>query len=88
MKPPFAAVLTAMCLVSPNVDARGGGGGQSGGHSGGGHATSAGHHTGSSRSASTAAKHRSGTALGVQRDKRGKIARSEHAKDEFKKSHP
>ena len=47
----------------------------------------AGSHTGSSYRGGTYSFHR-GTSLGVERDAKGKIARSAKAKDSFKRSHP
>src|SRR5690242_17130179 len=70
-----------------------------GGHrGGGGHGTSISHsshtatHSARSRSADvshfSSSKHTAHYARGVARDKNGRIARSEHAKSEFKKTHP
>src|SRR5438874_8779033 len=42
----------------------------------------------SSSLASTGSTHASGAAVGVTRDAHGHIARSEHAKESFRKTHP
>lgn len=82
----FAIVLSAMLALSPLAVAKG-----HGGHSG----TSSASHTSHAKStaAPKAAKapkaaHSSKHAQGAKRDSHGKIARSEHAKDDFKKKHP
>lgn len=93
------AALVAGCLVTaPVANAKGGGHGS--GHSGGSHAphSSASHasgHTAHSSSrdhasspAASNGRHNKNYAQGVARDSNGKIARSEKAKNEFKKSHP
>ena len=47
-----------------------------------------GHSTGRSSNATSSSHHSSRAAPGVARDSHGRIARSRHAKTEFKKSHP
>jgi hypothetical protein len=63
-------------------------GGHTGSHTGG-RATDfgAGSHSGSSYQGGSYSFHR-GTSLGVERDAKGRIARSAKAKDSFKRSHP
>jgi hypothetical protein len=59
--------------------------------SGGGHRNSrSGNHNGGSHSSTPSITHSSNhpKAIGVSRDAYGRIARSAHAKNEFKKSHP
>jgi 5-methylcytosine-specific restriction endonuclease McrA len=80
------AAIAALALAVPTF----GKGSSSGGHS---HSSSSGSHhssgsTSHSRSGSSSTHHSKNYAEGVPRDSHGRIKRSEHAKDEFKKSHP
>lgn len=80
------ALLCAVLLaVSAPAFARGGSSGYSSGH------YSSSSHSSTYKAKTTKGKsgeHHSNKAEGVARDKNGHIARSEHAKNEFKKSHP
>jgi len=84
----FIVIVCMMLFFSPTLAlARGGG---SGGHSSGSHSSS--HSSSKSSSSKSSKKISSGTkrggskkAVGVKRDKRGKIARSEKAKNDFMK---
>src|SRR5215467_14287247 len=78
----------ALALAAPAF-----GKGSSGGHSSNSNSHSSTHsgsssHSGSKSSHASSGEHRSTYAQGVERDKNGKIKRSEHAKNEFKHSHP
>jgi hypothetical protein len=95
--------LLALTFVGASFG-KGSSGGRSGSHSGSHpstHSSSSSHsHTKSgaagshhssgstSHSGSSTEHHNKNYAEGVPRDKNGRIERSEHAKDEFKKSHP
>ena len=82
------ALLCAVLLaISASAFARGG----SSGYSSGSHYSSSSSHSSTHKTKSTKGKsgeHHSNKAEGVSRDKNGHIARSEHVKNEFKKSHP
>jgi len=84
----IAVLCCVLLAVSIPVFARGGGGYSfdraSSHYSSKSHSTTSKH---SSRG-SHLGQHHSNYANGVARDKNGHIARSEHAKNEFKKSHP
>lgn len=96
----FTLVLAASLALSPLAIASGRGGSHSSGshssdsHSGGSHSkTSHSSHTKPStpksrHSSLQATHHNSNYAQGLQRNSHGKIARSQHAKNDFKKSHP
>lgn len=102
MKTPraFQAAVVALALAVTGGAAFARGGGHGGGHHSGGGSHShagdhisrstdfgAGSHAGSSYQAGSYSFHR-GTNLGIERDARGRIARSAKAKDEFKHLHP
>ena len=74
----FAFAVIALLISTPAVYARGGGGHSSASHSSGSRSTAS--HSSGSRS--------SNYAQGVKRNSHGKIARSQTAKNDFKKSHP
>src|SRR5438552_19165428 len=86
MRRVLACLLFAVFVLSNGAGAKGS-------HSSGIHSSShsSSHHTGSSHTHS-GATHSGGSHskadTGVKRDSHGKIARSEKAKDEFRKSHP
>ena len=97
-----AVVALTLAITGGATFARGGGHsvGHSGGHhsGGGSHSHAGGHtsrstdfgagsHAASSYQGGSYSFHR-GTNLGIERDARGRIARSAKAKDEFKRSHP
>ena len=94
----------ALAIVSAGGVALARGSGHRGGHHGGAHASGshsytgghtgsrstdfgAGNHRGSSYQGGPYSFHRA-TSLGVERDAKGRIARSAKAKDSFKRSHP
>jgi hypothetical protein len=100
----LTALLVAGALAfTPVVHARGGGGhsggghssSHSGGHSSSGHAGHASSHSGSHAGQSAASHathrspgHRADYSAVARRDAHGKIVRSSHAKNDFKKQHP
>ena len=92
-----AVVCAAFVAASPPLDARGPGSGSSnshasGSHSGGSHSSnithSSSHSPSKSSSHSSSSSRNSPYATGAKRDSHGKIARSEKAKDHFKKQQP
>lgn len=99
----FPLVLAASLTLSPLAMARGHGGSHSshvsgshssgthssGSHSGGSHSSHPKSHSPRSQHSSPqTTHHNSSYAQGVKRDSHGKIARSQTAKNDFKKSHP
>jgi len=81
----IAFLCAVLLAISASAFARGGSSGHSSGHSSSSSHSST-HKTKPAKGKS--GEHHSNKAEGVPRDKNGHIGRSEHAKNEFKKSHP